>query len=108
SDTVVAITGGLSFASLSVGAAQVCGLTAAGAAHCWGANFDGQAGNGTSGPNLTVPTADVGGMQFILISVGTSGFVSTACGYHTCAITATGVAYCWGANGNGELGNGTT
>ena len=31
----------------------------------------------------------------------------TAGTYHTCAI-ANGLAYCWGANGFGELGDGTT
>ena len=108
SDTAIAISGGISFASLSVGAAQVCGLTAAGAAHCWGANGNGQAGIGASGPNLTTPTAVVGGLQFSSISAGTSCFVADPCGYHTCAITAAGQAYCWGFNGYGELGNAST
>ncbi len=108
SDTALAITGGISFASLSVGADQVCGLTGAGAAYCWGANSFGQAGNGASGPDLTAPTAVAGGLQFSSIRAGTSCFVAALCGYHTCALTVSGQAYCWGHNGNGELGNGKT
>ena len=33
--------------------------------------------------------------------------VSTGNG-HTCAVDSTGAAYCWGLNGNGQLGNNST
>ena len=108
SDTALAVSGGISFASLNVGAEQVCGLTAAGAAYCWGANGNGQAGNASSGSDVVAPTAVAGGLQFTSISAGKSCFVAAPCGSHTCALTSAGQAYCWGFNGYGELGNGTT
>jgi alpha-tubulin suppressor-like RCC1 family protein len=39
-----------------------------------------------------------GGLTFASL---TAGF------YHTCGLTGSGVAYCWGANGSGQLGDGS-
>ena len=80
---------GLRFVSIAAGGAHSCGLTAAGAAHCWGSNEHGQLGNGQSGPgrNSTVPVPVGGGLAFTAISAG---------GSHTCALTAAGAAHCWG------------
>jgi alpha-tubulin suppressor-like RCC1 family protein len=107
-DTAVAVTGGLAFTSLSVGGFQVCGLTAAGAAYCWGANDSGQLGNGISGDDVASPAAVAGGLHFASIKVVSSCFVAVNCGAHSCALTAAGQAYCWGANSYGQLGDGTT
>jgi alpha-tubulin suppressor-like RCC1 family protein len=53
----------------------------------------------TEGPCATVPQAVVGGLNFTVISAGSD---------HTCGLTADDVGYCWGTNGGGLLGVGTS
>jgi alpha-tubulin suppressor-like RCC1 family protein len=67
---------------------------------CWGGNFDGQVGSGSSlvGMVLPVTVTNTTGSHFVL---GDGGYA------HTCAIS-NGRAYCWGRNSSGQLGNGTT
>lgn len=78
---------------------HTCGLTPAGAAYCWGANFSGQLGDSTTTDSPSaVPVAMPPGETFASLAVG---------GYHTCALTPAGAAYCWGYNGRGRLGDGT-
>jgi len=98
--TPVPVAGGLTFASVAAGAFHTCGVTAVGSAHCWGANDRGQLGDGTTAPR-SVPGAVTGGHSFLMITAG--GFSSG----HTCALTGSGAAYCWGDNGAGQLGIGT-
>lgn len=86
------------WAKLSAGAWQTCGLTSGGAAFCWGWDFYGQLGNGAQVETYT-PAPVSGGLPFAMLSGG---------GQHTCGVTSSGVTYCWGDNEFGELGNGTT
>jgi alpha-tubulin suppressor-like RCC1 family protein len=99
SSVPVLVSGGLSFTQISVGAAFACGLTSAGGGYCWGAGGTGQLGNGTTTATQTTPTAVSGSLTLADIDAGGS----TACG-----LTGAGAAYCWGAGGSGQLGNGTT
>jgi alpha-tubulin suppressor-like RCC1 family protein len=100
SSTPVAVSGGLVFQAISASAgfySHTCGLTTGRAAYCWGDNDYGQLGNGTSGfyANRSIG-AVLGGLVFESINAGE---------LHTCGLTSTGAAYCWGDSRNGQLGN---
>jgi alpha-tubulin suppressor-like RCC1 family protein len=94
----VAVLGGLSFATLSTGNHHSCGITAAGAAYCWGRNVDGALGDGTT-TDRDAPTPVTGGLSFAAVSAGSD---------FSCGVTTAGAGYCWGLNNVGQLGDGTT
>lgn len=83
--------------TIIAGAYHHCGLTAAGAAYCWGYNLHGQLGNGTV-TDATAPVAVVGGHAFVQLTAGAE---------FTCGITTTQQTYCWGENAAGQLGDGS-
>jgi alpha-tubulin suppressor-like RCC1 family protein len=92
--------GGLTFAALTTGSSDTCGLDGSGQAYCWGNNSNGQLGNGTT-TATRVPTAvsQPGGVTFTQIGAGS---------VHTCALDTGGQAWCWGRNQYGQIGDGTS
>lgn len=84
---------------LSVGASHACVRDGDGVVYCWGSNQYGQLGDGSylSAPmsrpvpvRLPEPATEV-----------SAGYI------HSCAVGASGQAYCWGNNWDGRLGDGS-
>lgn len=63
----------------------------------------GDLGDGTTNSSLVPVAVDTSGLP-----AGTEFTQLTASDFHTCALTATGAAYCWGDNRFGELGDNST
>src|SRR5690606_30591111 len=101
---VSGITGATTFVQLAAGEHHTCGLTSDGVAYCWGSDGSGRLGDGGTSQNSQSPVAvDVSGIA------GATSFVQLAAGQaHTCGLSSAGVAYCWGSDGSGRLGDGGT
>ena len=86
-------------AAIVAGGQHTCALLADGTVHCWGYNNNGQLGDGTTTRKLTpieVALEDV-------VELASQGNVN-----RTCARLADHSVRCWGNNGSGALGDGTT
>jgi alpha-tubulin suppressor-like RCC1 family protein len=85
--------------SVDVGEGHTCVARGDGSVWCWGANESGQLGRGSTSTSSPDPAP----------VVGVAGAVAVDVGYaHSCALLASGAVACWGANGSGRLGDGTT
>lgn len=92
------VTGGIAFTMVRAGVAHTCGITSTGSAYCWGSNAYGQLGTGSIGGGSATPQLVAGGYSFVEIAVGD---------HHSCSKLRNGLAYCWGRNDHGQLGDGT-
>ncbi len=95
--TVLGLPAGIK--AVSAGGYHTCALTKNNGVMCWGDNGSGELGNGTH-DNALSPNYVTG---------LTSGVKSINAGYGvTCALTTSGAVKCWGDNGYGYVGNGTS
>jgi alpha-tubulin suppressor-like RCC1 family protein len=93
------VPSGFAFESLVAGGLNVCADSVGGSVYCWGANQWGQVGDGTNLNTRPLPTRVSGSLSFTEVSFGV---------VHTCGLTSDSLAYCWGNNDEGQLGDGTT
>jgi alpha-tubulin suppressor-like RCC1 family protein len=92
----VAVLGGHEFQSISAGVMHTCGVRRDCAAFCWGWNWLGQLGDGSTTAHFE-PAQIRGYLDFVSVSAGFA---------HSCGLRTDGTAYCWGANFRGQLGRG--
>ncbi len=112
--TTTPLTGIQQVVSNGLGA---CAVTTGGGVDCWGANPDGELGSGsTTGPEkcpgdddsvqpcatTAVRVKDVGGTDTL---ANVTNLVQDGAGY--CALLSSTGVDCWGANGEGSVGNGS-
>ncbi|MCL2164838.1 MAG: hypothetical protein FWH55_10725 [Oscillospiraceae bacterium] len=88
---------------ISTSGFHTCAIDSFGQVYCWGYNYMGLLGNNSYtnqntpvAVNTTAGTGDMAGKTIVQVSTGSS---------HTCALDSVGYVYCWGANGNGQLGD---
>ncbi len=86
-----------------------CAVLSSGDADCWGINEAGEIGNGTvGGPDALGPDDAYSGYDTPQTVSGVADVASVASdGNIYCAVLTSSEADCWGANGDGNLGNGT-
>jgi alpha-tubulin suppressor-like RCC1 family protein len=82
------------------GSGSVCALLSSGKVDCWGFNGEGELGNGTTASS-DIPVGVLGITNAKAVSEDVNGA-------SFCVVLTTDHLKCWGYNGDGELGNGTT
>jgi alpha-tubulin suppressor-like RCC1 family protein len=83
----VAVSGGMAFTTLTLGASHTCGLTSVGAAYCWGDNTAGRLGGDQRGGPISTPELVAGDLTLVSLDARTET---------TCGATDAGHLYCWG------------
>lgn len=66
--------------------------------YCWGRNGSGELGDGSTDDSMTAVRAQAAGEDVVEVAAHTG---------RTCVRRASGEVACWGANGSGQIGDGT-
>lgn len=91
-------------ANVSAGGSFTCATTTTGNVYCWGNDSYAQLGRDGNGGYIAYPVSVVTASATPL-----TGISKVSSGdYHSCALTTSGSAYCWGNAAAGQLGFGYT
>jgi alpha-tubulin suppressor-like RCC1 family protein len=94
------------FTRISAGYQHTCAVATSGALYCWGNDDSNQLGDGgavTSCMNVNASRCSPVPIQVAV----PAHFVDVSAGeFHSCAVGADSLAYCWGSNSNGQTGTG--
>lgn len=97
------IPSGLNVTKLAVGSLHVCAVMSNTSTYCWGGGSMGALGNGSVASSYTPISVLQGslptGESFQTLSTGT---------FTSCGISSIQQLYCWGSNGTGTVGDGTS
>ena len=85
--------------TIAANAQNSCAISTTGQIKCWGANGAGQLGRGALGPSATTPQ--------LVYRIPKGATKVAVGGSHVCAVVDS-LFTCWGGNGSGQLGNGST
>ena len=103
SDVPVAVKGLTGVIAISAGGHHSLALLSNGTVRAWGANEGGQLGNGTTvSSDVPVAVKEAGGKELSGVSAISAG------GEHSLALLSKGTVMAWGANEEGQLGDGKT
>ncbi|MEU4623987.1 fibronectin type III domain-containing protein [Actinoplanes sp. NPDC023801] len=90
---------GVGLTQLTSGDRHTCGLGSDSRTYCWGLGTDGQLGDGgTANRSAPVAVSTPAGVRLTQLDARNS---------HTCGMGSDSTVYCWGYNGNGQLGDGS-
>jgi alpha-tubulin suppressor-like RCC1 family protein len=78
---------------------HTCALHGDGTVSCWGSNTNGQLGTDSANTTGDLASKVPGLSDIVAVSVGAD---------HSCALPEEGAPWCWGYNGFGQLGDGST
>jgi len=88
--------------TVSAGDQAACMIRPDGSIACWGADAAGMLGNGVTAVDQASPSR-------VETLTTANNFVQISAGkIHACGIEAGGTGFCWGNDGDGQIGNGAT